>query len=80
MQEAGKREQDVKDQKSEIAELIRQIQRLKAELEILSKQVSIASQLRHWVRSSNKSILSVACTGSLGGSCSRGWGTNGWLP
>ncbi|XP_063068934.1 keratin, type II cytoskeletal 8-like [Engraulis encrasicolus] len=38
MQEAGKREQDVKDQKSEIAELIRQIQRLKAELEILSKQ------------------------------------------
>ncbi|KAL2081559.1 hypothetical protein ACEWY4_023412 [Coilia grayii] len=38
MQEAGKREQDVKDQKNVIAELLRQIQRLKAELEILKKQ------------------------------------------
>ncbi|XP_042565318.1 keratin, type II cytoskeletal 8-like [Clupea harengus] len=38
MQEAGKREQGVKDQKNEIAELIRQIQRLKTELEILTKQ------------------------------------------
>ena len=42
MQEAGKREQGVKDQKNEIAELIRQIQRLKTELEILTKQVSIS--------------------------------------
>lgn len=39
MQEAGKREQEMKDQKNDIAELIRQIQRLKADLEILTKQV-----------------------------------------
>lgn len=42
MQEAGKREQEMKDQKNDIAELIRQIQRLKADLEILTKQVSIS--------------------------------------
>lgn len=42
MQEAGKREQEVKDQKNDIAELIRQIQRLTADLEILNKQVRIS--------------------------------------
>ncbi|XP_076118922.1 keratin, type II cytoskeletal 8-like [Alosa pseudoharengus] len=38
MQQAHKHEQEVRDQKNDIAELLRQIQRLKTDLEILSKQ------------------------------------------
>ncbi|XP_048094416.1 keratin, type II cytoskeletal 7-like [Alosa alosa] len=38
MQQANKHEQEVRDQKNDIAELLRQIQRLKTDLEILSKQ------------------------------------------
>ncbi|XP_062389589.1 keratin, type II cytoskeletal 8-like [Sardina pilchardus] len=46
MQQAGKREQEVKDQKNDIAELLRQIQRLKTDLEILSKQkVNVESDI-----------------------------------
>lgn len=54
IQEAGKLEQEVKDQKNNIAELIRQIQRLKADLETLTKQVSISQHPRRAQRLDNR--------------------------